>query len=60
MKGKSSEKVYNELVKANITEKNVFDSLLSHKQFSGNRPTNSIMYYQLSPFVLGALIAMYV
>jgi glucose-6-phosphate isomerase len=34
-------------------------ALLPHKVFPGNRPTNSILFDQLDPFTLGALIAMY-
>jgi glucose-6-phosphate isomerase len=59
MKGKSEEEVHAELVRVNISDTKTFDTLLAHKQFSGNKPTNSIMYYQLTPFVLGSLIAMY-
>ena len=59
MKGKSKEQVRAELEKANVTDPKVFNIQLAHKQFSGNRPTNSIMYYSLTPFVLGSLIAMY-
>lgn len=33
--------------------------LLPHKVFSGNRPTNTILVHKLTPFTLGALIAMY-
>ena len=33
--------------------------LLPHKVFEGNRPTNSILYPKMSPYNLGALIAMY-
>lgn len=35
------------------------DALLPYKVFEGNRPTNSILIKQLTPFVLGELIAMY-
>ena len=35
------------------------DSLSSHKIFEGNRPSNSIVYNELSPEILGKLIAMY-
>lgn len=58
MKGKSKEEVHAELVKANVLDTKTFDALLEHKQFSGNKPTNSIMYYHLTPFVLGSLIAL--
>ena len=32
---------------------------MPHKVFQGNRPTNSILYPKLSPYNLGALVAMY-
>ena len=33
--------------------------LIPHKIFPGNRPTNSILLKKVTPFSLGALIAMY-
>lgn len=30
--------------------------LLPHKVFQGNRPTNSIVFKKLTPFILGVLI----
>ena len=50
MTGKSEETVAK-------TEKN--KSLVKHKTFKGNKPTNTIMYNKLTPGMLGALIAMY-
>ena len=35
------------------------DRLSVYKEFSGNRPTNSILFTKLTPETLGALIAMY-
>lgn len=35
------------------------ESLVPHKTFSGNRPTNTILGEILSPYTLGALIALY-
>jgi glucose-6-phosphate isomerase len=35
------------------------EALVPHKQFSGNRPTTTIVMKQLTPSALGALIAMY-
>ena len=35
------------------------EALLPHKLFSGNRPTNSILYRRLTPTTLGRLIALY-
>lgn len=58
MKGKSQEEAKNELEKSGLNPEQV-NSLLPHKVFEGNRPTNSIMVKKLTPFILGALIAMY-
>jgi glucose-6-phosphate isomerase len=35
------------------------ESLISHKTFPGNRPTNTMMAEELTPETLGALIALY-
>lgn len=59
MKGKSKEQVAQELQKSNIKDPAVLEIQLAHKQFSGNKPTNSIMYQKLTPSTLGSLIAMY-
>ncbi|KAJ3006397.1 hypothetical protein HKX48_000145 [Thoreauomyces humboldtii] len=59
-KGKTEEEVRAELVKAKVDEKSdAFKIQLAHKQFRGNKPTNSIVYEKLTPFNLGSLIAMY-
>ena len=41
-----------------VAEKNP-DDLLVHKVLPGNRPTNSILVPQITPRVLGMLIALY-
>jgi len=38
---------------------NAGDALIKSKVFEGNRPTNSILFDELTPATLGALIAMY-
>ncbi|KAF7379634.1 hypothetical protein HZH68_016582 [Vespula germanica] len=58
MKGKNQDEAKNELVKSGLSAEQV-NSLLPHKIFEGNRPTNSIMVKKVTPFILGALIAMY-
>ena len=58
MKGKTEAEAKAELEKANMPEDNL-KRILPHKVFLGNRPTNSIMVEKVSPFTLGALIAMY-
>ena len=47
-----------ELQKANGS-KNENSRLLPHKIFEGDRPSNTIMYQLLTPYVLGKLIAFY-
>jgi glucose-6-phosphate isomerase len=37
----------------------VAEALVPHRTFSGNRPTNSILAEQLTPRILGALVALY-
>lgn len=59
MKGKSKDQVAAELTKAGVSDPAVLAIQLAHKQFSGNRPTNSIMYQKLTPFSLGSLISAY-
>lgn len=58
MAGKTPEQAKNELQQAGITGEKL-ENLLPHKTFTGNRPTNSIVVKKVTPFVLGALIAMY-
>ena len=47
-----------ELKKAGKSQSEI-ERIAPHKEFTGNRPTNSIMVDQINPFTLGALIAMY-
>jgi glucose-6-phosphate isomerase len=58
MKGKTPEEVKEELVKAKTPEGEI-EKLIPHKTFAGNKPTNSIMYPRLTPFILGSLLALY-
>ncbi|KAH0519079.1 Glucose-6-phosphate isomerase [Microtus ochrogaster] len=58
MKGKSLEEAKKELQAAGKSPEDL-EKLLPHKVFEGNRPTNSIVFTKLTPFILGALIAMY-
>jgi glucose-6-phosphate isomerase len=50
MNGKSKEEVIAEGVK---------EELIPYKVFEGNRPTNSILVKQITPFTLGELVALY-
>ena len=56
--GKSKETVEAEFVAAG---KNLADvaEIVPFKVFTGNKPTNSILVQKITPFTLGALIAMY-
>ncbi|XP_043479132.1 glucose-6-phosphate isomerase [Leptopilina heterotoma] len=58
MKGKNSEQAKQELENSGMSPEQV-NQILQHKVFEGNRPTNSIVVKKVSPFTLGALIAMY-
>ncbi|XP_028165931.1 glucose-6-phosphate isomerase-like [Ostrinia furnacalis] len=58
MKGKSSEEAKAELEKSGMAPEAVA-KILPHKVFKGNRPTNSIVVKKVTPFTLGAMIAMY-
>ncbi|XP_068721298.1 glucose-6-phosphate isomerase-like [Montipora capricornis] len=58
MKGKTAEEARAELEKSGKTGATL-EKILPHKVFAGNKPTNSIMFQKLTPFILGALIAMY-
>lgn len=58
MVGKNASEVLAELKSANTPEGTI-KKVLAHKVFEGNRPTNSIVFQKLTPFVLGMLIAMY-
>ena len=56
--GKTKEEVEAEFVKAGKSLDEVKD-IVPFKVFTGNKPTNSILVQKMTPFVLGALIAMY-
>ncbi len=42
-----------------LKKENVPNELLPYKSFTGNRPTNSFLVKQITPFTLGQLIALY-
>uniref|UniRef100_A0A8C7PFM6 Glucose-6-phosphate isomerase n=1 Tax=Oncorhynchus mykiss TaxID=8022 RepID=A0A8C7PFM6_ONCMY len=58
MKGKTSDEARKELVATGLGGAEL-EQLLPHKVFQGNKPSNSIVFKKLSPFMLGALVAMY-
>lgn len=56
--GKSTEQVKAEFAAAGKSEQETAD-LVPFKVFQGNRPTNSILVKAITPYSLGALVAMY-
>jgi glucose-6-phosphate isomerase len=58
MKGKTESEVRAELEKTGMSPEKIA-KLLPHKCFSGNRPTNSLLFTELNPRTLGRLIALY-
>ena len=58
MVGKTSQQVEAELKATGKSAEEIAD-LLPFKVFEGNKPTNSILFKQLTPRTLGSLIAMY-
>ncbi len=58
MNGKTKEEVISELKKMGKTKEQI-KKIFPYKVFKGNRPTNSILFKQLTPRTLGSLIAMY-
>ncbi|MBN8826371.1 MULTISPECIES: glucose-6-phosphate isomerase [unclassified Spirosoma] len=58
MNGKTEAEAADELRKSGKSEDEV-KALTPFKVFSGNRPTNSILFKKLTPYTLGNLIAMY-
>ena len=58
MNGKTAEEAEAELKKAGKSPEEI-KKLLPFKVFSGNRPTNSIIFRKLDPETLGKLIAIY-
>ncbi|MFV9972804.1 MAG: glucose-6-phosphate isomerase [Francisella endosymbiont of Hyalomma asiaticum] len=58
MFGQSYDMVYNELLKSGLNEVQAKE-LAAHKVIPGNRPSTTILLDKLSPYSLGALIALY-
>jgi glucose-6-phosphate isomerase len=58
MNGKTLEQVTAEMTKAGKSEAEI-TKIAPHRVFEGNRPTNSILVKQITPYTLGQLIAMY-
>lgn len=58
MNGKTEKEVEAELEKAGKSEEEI-EALAPFKAFEGNRPTNSFLVKQITPYTLGQLIALY-
>jgi len=58
MNGKTKEEAKAELEKSGMAAAAI-SKLLPHKAFEGNRPTNSFLIKEITPFTLGQLIALY-
>ncbi len=58
MEGKQEQKVVEELKNSGLSDTEI-QKILPHKVFPGNRPSNSILIDELTPYTLGALIALY-
>ena len=56
--GKSKQTVIDELTSSGMSEADIA-ALAEFKTFTGNNPTNSILFKQLTPKTLGSLLAMY-
>ncbi len=58
MRGKTADEARAELEAAGLPAADIKD-LLPHKVFPGDRPTNTLLYRELTPRTLGRLIALY-
>uniref|UniRef100_A0A1I7XEN6 UBIQUITIN_CONJUGAT_2 domain-containing protein n=1 Tax=Heterorhabditis bacteriophora TaxID=37862 RepID=A0A1I7XEN6_HETBA len=58
MKGKTHEEAKLELLNSGMDADKI-EKILPHKVFEGNRPTSSFVLPVITPFTLGALIALY-
>ncbi len=58
MNGKTEQEVRSELQDSGLNEEEIED-LLPYKMFTGNKPTNSFLLKEITPYTLGNLIALY-
>ncbi|OIP99221.1 MAG: glucose-6-phosphate isomerase [Zetaproteobacteria bacterium CG2_30_46_52] len=58
MVGRSADKARQNLEAKGLSAEEI-NLLIPHQTFSGNRPTNSILFQKLDPFTLGMITAMY-
>lgn len=59
MRGKTEDQVRAELASDKSLTSQQVESIVPHKIFTGNKPTNSILFQRLTPATLGSLVAMY-
>lgn len=58
MRGRTTEEAYAEMLAAGVPQERA-RFLARHRTFPGSRPTNSLLMERLTPFTLGALVALY-
>ncbi|HYH38662.1 MAG TPA: glucose-6-phosphate isomerase [Azospirillum sp.] len=58
MRGKRADEVRDEMRRKGVPDAEI-ESLVPHRVFAGNKPSNSILFRKLSPHTLGALVALY-
>jgi glucose-6-phosphate isomerase len=58
MRGKTADEARAELAAGGLSGE-ALEALLPHKVFPGNRPSNSLLYPRLTPYMLGMLVALY-
>jgi len=58
MNGKTADQVKTELKEENM-DKSKMEKLIPFKVFEGNKPTNSFLLKEITPYSLGSLIALY-
>ena len=58
MMGKTIDEARSELINSGLSDQEI-SSLLPHRSFEGNRPSNTILFEKLTPKNLGRLLALY-
>ncbi len=59
MRGRTADETRAELLEEGVEEGPQLELLTAAKRFEGNRPTNSLLFRELTPDTLGRLIALY-
>ncbi|MDP4826171.1 MAG: glucose-6-phosphate isomerase [Flavobacteriales bacterium] len=58
MNGRTADEVRAMLSKQGMNEKRI-DEMVQHKVFEGNRPSNTLLFDELTPFSVGCLVSFY-